>query len=870
MARKIVFLSLLILFLLTSNVFAWWSWSTPGGSQSTHNIIGDAVYNSVSSQLTNEFLETNWNLINGYTYTPDYDTNAHGGYPARNGGDIPTLFKDFLNEYQKYQRGESNIAAEKLGYCIHLIEDMNVPAHAFNIPHYDPNHIVYDNFERVADEYLIIHDLSTQTISGTSNSSDPATYFYNQAKQQTIDNVIVFDFSNYWQNNGTGQPWCGGLVLGCSDGAAGFYSSNNTDIFSISIVVASSNEKNFIKNQLNQAVKYTGRFLLTLDKYLSVSPSVTQPNLSGPPGTTFSQSGSGFFPNSTATLHFRKPDGTEFPTQIVNTDSSGNFSISYTAPLNKEVGTYTWWAIDNTTGKRSNDVSYTITVPPFNPYIEQSMTKVPHGATIKQWGTGLTPDSNVILHFRKPDGTEYPTLTLSTNSAGYFETPYTVPMDKPLGVYTWWAVDDTRNVSSNQGSYEVTSAGDIYISSHTVYGNETWYSGWTYVVQGSITVANEATLTIEPGSIIKLTSGAPITVYGTLNASGVKFTWADGVNPWQGIYFEGMGSTNSRIENSVIEHVRGNYCGWSDCYSPKAISIKNSSPTITGNTLNNSASSYGIWVDNGSPVISNNTVNGFGNSGIYVYNNSSPTVTGNTITNNVYGICVDGSSGGTYTGNTISGNINYGIYTSGGGTYTGNTFSGNGYGIFTYYDRNPLISGNTYSNNTTADLYVLGTINTNIYWNEPGTIVYRTDGLTIAEGASLTIVSGRTVKLRQGARITAYGTLTATGVTFTSVAGQGQWDGIWFDGAGSSGSRIENCTIEHAGYGSCGWSDCWYNYRAIDIKNSSPTITGCTINNSDAWYGIKIENGSPVISNNTISGMTMTWGSQGYGIYVTI
>jgi hypothetical protein len=77
-------------------------------------------------------------------------------------------------------------------------------------------------------------------------------------------------------------------------------------------------------------------------------------------GATVAQWGSGFTPNSTATLHFKKPDGTEFPTtaQVIKTD--GSFSISYTIPTDRAAGTYSWWGIDST-GKVSNTVSYSVT-----------------------------------------------------------------------------------------------------------------------------------------------------------------------------------------------------------------------------------------------------------------------------------------------------------------------------------------------------------------------------------------------------------------------------------------------------------------------------------------------------------------------------
>lgn len=90
------------------------------------------------------------------------------------------------------------------------------------------------------------------------------------------------------------------------------------------------------------------------------SPAVAQTPLSGPAGTLFTQWGTGFTPHGLAILHFRKPDGTEYPTQSHAIDAKGAFSISYTSRTSKHSGTYTWWAVDESTGKASNAVRYTI------------------------------------------------------------------------------------------------------------------------------------------------------------------------------------------------------------------------------------------------------------------------------------------------------------------------------------------------------------------------------------------------------------------------------------------------------------------------------------------------------------------------------
>jgi len=91
-----------------------------------------------------------------------------------------------------------------------------------------------------------------------------------------------------------------------------------------------------------------------------LKPSIDQTPMSGPAGETFTERGTGFTPNSTATLHFQKPDGTEYPTLSQPIDSNGTFSIIYKSPADKPKGTYIWWGIDGPTGIKSNSVFYTI------------------------------------------------------------------------------------------------------------------------------------------------------------------------------------------------------------------------------------------------------------------------------------------------------------------------------------------------------------------------------------------------------------------------------------------------------------------------------------------------------------------------------
>ena len=376
------------------------------------------------------------------------------------------------------------------------------------------------------------------------------------------------------------------------------------------------------------------------------------------------------------------------------------------------------------------------------------------------------------------------------------------------------ALDDGSNINSSLPIF--VGPGTRYIQGHTVYGQETWYSGGTYVIQENITVAQGATLTIQPGTIVELSGGVAIYVSGTLNATGVTFNWADGKNQWTGISFYGAGANASSLKNCTILNASGgfninaNYIG--------IISISGASPTITGCTINNTniqQLTTGIWLDNTSATITNNSINGMNFIGInFALSISNPIVTGNTFSNNATGIALN------------------------------------------YPNNNPVLSYNTYSGNT-VDINVSGTINGTVNWDgtSPTGTYYVSSSLSIASGAALNISQGNIIKLARGVAIYVSGTLNATGVTFNWADGKNQWTGISFYGAGANASSLKNCTILNASGG--------FNINAnyigiISISGASPTITGCTINNTNIQQlttGIWLDNTSATITNNSINGM---------------
>jgi parallel beta-helix repeat protein len=277
-------------------------------------------------------------------------------------------------------------------------------------------------------------------------------------------------------------------------------------------------------------------------------------------------------------------------------------------------------------------------------------------------------------------------------------------------------------------------------------------------------------------------------------------------------------------------------------------------------------------LESSSPIVTNNTISGMNSyiHGIYIFNSSAPVVINNIVTGMTgCGIIISDSSTITESfpnviNNTVSGS-KYGIVASSdGGVYERNTMSGNQYGLHAVYvTNNPIITGNIYSDNTIADQYISGNINTSVTLGDTGDIVCEIGGLTISQDSSLTIEPGVEVRLDGGSIFGVYGTLTAKGTKFTSLDQSNPWCGIYF-GQGSDSSVLENCVFEHAiGY--------YYHYTpyysfysgVLFMYGSAPTITGCTFSNCSSPYGLYVLNSSfPVINGCTISGMTAA------GIYV--
>ncbi|MDA3918323.1 MAG: right-handed parallel beta-helix repeat-containing protein [Deltaproteobacteria bacterium] len=422
-----------------------------------------------------------------------------------------------------------------------------------------------------------------------------------------------------------------------------------------------------------------------------------------------------------------------------------------------------------------------------------------------------------------------------------------------------WRIDQTSNVSHEQSfSYAFDEAdyhtvtlsvtldtGDIVNTTREIYlgdseihirtsiidWNEMWYGGRTYIIENSLYISSGATLTIEPGTTVKVQPGNYFSVYGTLVAEGVTFTSSSTTEPWGysavggGFSFSGTSSSGSRLENCVIK----NATGWDEYGAESVIRIMSSSPTIIGCTIQRGVigtADTAIRKDKGDAIITNNTFSDF-DTGILLKNDfngigGDPLVENNTFVNCSIGIRIKYSTN----------NLNQPV----------------------------RVRNNHFSSCQLAGVAVSGSIDEAISWPNDGDYLVESS-MYISSGATLTIEPGTTVKVQPGNYFSVYGTLVAEGAIFTWADGINEWDGIRFSGDADSASTLKDCTIEHAaGTGSSS------PLGAIYIDDSSPTITGCTINNSTAVTGIRLyDTGqliTPTITNNTIGGFS----SQ--GIYV--
>jgi len=426
----------------------------------------------------------------------------------------------------------------------------------------------------------------------------------------------------------------------------------------------------------------------------------------------------------------------------------------------------------------------------------------------------------------------------------------------------------------------VTAAPYTTISSGYVAG--TWTIG-TYYIAGDITVADDATLSIDAGCVIKFSPGAQLWVSGTLDVNGemgneIIFTsrdddtygqtisGSDGVptnGDWDGVYFYG---SDAHDGIGYFDYSRIRY-GGSASVSPYAgIFYYSDGAGYFKNSIVEKSAYYGMYLS-------------YCDASIISIESSTFQDCGNV------GLISDGWSRHSIINSVFNNNTGYGGYLQG--------------GILVLYH------GNTGSGNTINGMRLDGTQSENGYWASPGSFpLVMTSDVSISSGVTITIAAGSVFKATSSGRLFVSGTVDVNGtsdsiVTFTSLkddtyggnsdgdAGApaaGDWDGIrlYGDGSYEGTGFFDYCRLRYGGVAT--WGGVYANvefYKSdagnftnsvaeyggdagISIESCSPTISYSTIQNN-ATYGIYAQGGTlsaPVITNNTIDN------NSNYAVYL--
>ena len=233
---------------------------------------------------------------------------------------------------------------------------------------------------------------------------------------------------------------------------------------------------------------------------------------------------------------------------------------------------------------------------------------------------------------------------------------------------------------ANEASGNGTDALGI---SGTVESDCTWGACMPYVILDEcITVDDNATLTLSPGTVVKFESaGAHLEVHGTLDARGqagnrIAFTSikddkcggdtngdGDATSPAQGdwgyIHFYGSGAWDGI---GIFDHCLVRY-GGSDPMRPGNIDACRSDYLTFTNSTSEHSLRNGLHLIRTSPAISHSTMRDNVVAGIRCSGSeSSPSITCSRINGNAYGLYCENSAAPIATDNNIQGNTLYGVY----------------------------------------------------------------------------------------------------------------------------------------------------------------------------------------------------------------
>ncbi|WP_158217729.1 choice-of-anchor G family protein [Nesterenkonia sp. F] len=195
-------------------------------------------------------------------------------------------------------------------------------------------------------------------------------------------------------------------------------------------------------------------------EFSAIDPAVTVDPAEVPAGDSTTVDGTGYTPDSTATIQLQDADGNAVgdPIEGVATDADGNFTQELPVPEGTTPGDYTVVVTDDETGESSN-TALTVTEPDatIDPAVTADPAEVPAGDSTTVDGTGYTPDSTATIQLQDADGNPVgdPIEGVATDPEGALTEELPVPADATPGDYTIVVTDDTTDESA-QTSLTVT------------------------------------------------------------------------------------------------------------------------------------------------------------------------------------------------------------------------------------------------------------------------------------------------------------------------------------------------------------------------------------------------------------------------------
>jgi parallel beta-helix repeat protein len=358
----------------------------------------------------------------------------------------------------------------------------------------------------------------------------------------------------------------------------------------------------------------------------------------------------------------------------------------------------------------------------------------------------------------------------------------------------------------------------------TITSATTWTIGDSPVtVTDSLTIAEGATLTIDPGVEVRFSSQTVLIVGGVLIADGsetdpILLTSASASpepGDWAGVTFENLSNAGSVFRHVTVENAGFGATNSAVYYRTGAFGVPVSHATIrhtAGNGIDTRASNpvledltvtenagYGVFSDLFSNFeLRNSTITDNSSGGVRVPINTGPVIAGNLIQNNDFGIFVSDQAFPTITdnlvldnrigmhfvelgttrpvvrNNSIAGNSEFGIrnITSAGRTLDATrNFWGDDSGPFNMAS-NPSGQGDRVSSfvsydpwNIQADDLPVTEITSNITidqtWSEG--VYWIRNNIDVTDGSTLTIQPGVIVKFGNNVRLQVFGLLNAQG-----------------------------------------------------------------------------------------------------------